>query len=61
MNSKITFDEYFELFKVDFLYQCGHNPSIIYEYGIHPDKFDPNNPDDKLRKPEVVANSEIFR
>lgn len=50
LNSQISFDEYLLLNKKAFLYECKHNPTVIYKYGLNEiesgDSEDDENYDD---------------
>jgi len=45
MNQQISFDEFLELNKKSFLYECTKNPMVISEFGL--DALDMTDDDDK--------------
>jgi len=59
VNSPISFDEFFELKKRSFIYECNYNPMVYYENGF--DDLDPDDEEDRKKMPENIAEQEDFR
>lgn len=53
VNAPISFEEFFDLQKRSFIYECNHNPVVHYEHGL--DQLDPDNEEDRKRMPEYIV------
>jgi len=52
-------DEFMDLSKKAFIYECQNNPHIIYEYRL--DKLNIKKPEDRRLLPEVMVESDDFQ
>lgn len=58
INSPITFDEFLELKRKSFVYECNYNPVLYYKNGL--DQLDIENEQDRMKMPEYIAQTDQF-